>query len=69
MRIAAVKNKPMSDATRYQVAVFYPEGWEPYGGIETFATESEAMAARDQTLALGFKHVHVWSVTTKMIQT
>lgn len=62
------KNKPMQDSTRYQVAVFYPEGWEVYGGIETFDTESAARSAKRALGHLGFEHVHIWSVTTKMIK-
>lgn len=64
-----VKNRPMINQTRYQVAVFYPEGWEAYGGIKTFDTESAARSEKRALGHLGFEHVHVWSVTTEMIET
>lgn len=47
--------------------MYYPDGWAPYGGIETFHTAEEAHRAREQKLQMGFVAVHVWSVTTTMI--
>lgn len=61
-------NKPIGNKVAYQVAVFYPGGWEAYGGIHTFETESEAREKRQEIMTTGFKDVHIWSVTTEMIQ-
>lgn len=63
-----VKNKPIKDGTRFNVAVFYAEGWERYGRPMSFATEAEARVWRDALLQIGHKHVHIWSVTTNLIQ-
>lgn len=46
-------NLPMQDKKLFQVAVFYPKGWEKYGGIHTFATINEARKERDTLLSLG----------------
>lgn len=63
-----MKNKPVSDQTVYKVATFYQTGWNAYGGILTFDTEREASEKRDAMIRNGSKAVHIWSVTTKLIQ-
>lgn len=47
---------------RYRVAVYYPNGWERYGGIREFTSKQAAMQHRELLLSLGHKVVHVWKV-------
>lgn len=61
--------KQGEEDTKFKVAVYYPRQWDVYGGMRVFYTEGQALAERETLLASGHKHVHVWSVTTKMIRT
>ena len=64
-----MKNKPMQDKTVYKVATFYANDWDAYGCVKTFKTEAAARKERERRLRDGYrKAVHIWSVTTKLIQ-
>lgn len=51
----------------YRVAVFYPKGWEKYGGVREFSTKEAAMKERELLLQLNHKDVHVWRVVETMV--
>ena len=57
----------MKEGKVYRVAVYYPDGWEKYGGVTEFPTKEKALAHKATLLAMRHKAVKVWSVTTKEI--
>ena len=67
--MSGILNHAVQRREVYRVAVFYPKGWEKYGGVREFATKEAAMEERRILLSLNHKDVHVWKVVETMVAT